>query len=196
MIPCVVLLASWAGAASVGTLAVVPKPVIANRLQLTKAAGLSATVVDIEGLALWNAYWALLGRRTHSSHTVLLVNVGSRTTNLVIAQGPDRLMLVRDLQWGALALEQDRQQEWLGEVGDSLGYARATGGMRTLDAVYVTGGGGNAEAARLLASIVAAPVQCWNPLDYLVCDKQSPAIKHEAGLLLAIAVGLALRQPA
>ncbi len=184
------------GDAMRGLLAVVPKPVMQRRLQLTKAAGLSAVVVDVEALALWNAYWALLGRRTYSSNTVLLVNIGARTTNLVIAQGPDRLMLVRDLQLGALALEQDRAQEWLTEVGDSLGYARATGGLRTLDTAYVTGGGGNAETARLVASILTAPVHCWNPLDYLVCDKQSPTIKHDAGMLLAVAVGLALRQPA
>ena len=81
-------------------------------------------------------------------------------------------------------------------MGDSLGYARATGGLRTLDVVYVTGGGGNDETAQQLTSILTAPVHCWNPLDYLVCDKQSPIIKRDAGMLLAVAVGLALRQPA
>jgi Tfp pilus assembly PilM family ATPase len=187
-------LPSTGGASIRGLLSVVPKSVITARLTLARQAGLQPHVIDVEGLALWNAYWILVGRHAAKPETVLLINVGARTSNLVIAKGPDELMLVRDLQMGAVAISQGQQDDWVTEVRDSLAYARAKGGLRALDQVYVSGGK-TQSLKSLMATVVSVPITWWNPLDHLARDEQSPSIEAAVGPLLAIAVGLALRRP-
>ena len=179
-----------------GLLAVVPKSAVASRLQLAQSAGLKPVVVDVEGLALWNAYWALVGSRDaeRRTSTVLLVNVGAATTNLVIAKGPDELLLVRDLRLGGQALGDGRQVDWFSEIRDSLAYARSKTGLRALDAVYVSGGFA-AQAIDPLQSAMEAPITQWNPLEQLARDEHSPDVDLALGPLLAVAIGLALRQP-
>ena len=127
---------------------------------------------------------------------MLLVNVGSRTTNLVMVKGQDELVLLRDLRLGGTALRAGRQAEWLEEIRDSLAYARAKTGLRNLDAAYLTGGGAAPELAAALLGVTAAPVTFWNPLAGLARDAQSPVVDETVGPLLGIAIGLALRQPA
>ena len=177
-----------------GLLAVVPKELLAERLRAAKAAGLRPFVVDVEGLALWNAFWTLVGSREAQPKTVLLVNVGAQTTNLVIAKGPDQLILVRDLQIGARAMAGGQEREWVTEIRDSLGYARSKGGLRSLEAAYLTGGGSSPAVMTALMSAVMAPVEFWNPLKQIGRDAQSPAVEESVGPLLAVAIGLALRQ--
>ena len=179
-----------------GLLAVVPKALVAARLTPLTAAGLRAAVIDVEGLALWNAYWMLIGRREPAGKVVLLVNVGARTTNLVMVKGQDELALLRDLGLGGTALQAGRQAEWLEEIRDSLAYARAKSGLRNLDAVYLTGGGSEPSLAASLQSLTTAEVTLWNPLANLGRDDKSPAVDESLGPLLAIAIGLALRRPA
>ena len=178
-----------------GLLSVVPKSVVNARLSTAKQAGLRPVLVDVEGLALWNAYWVLVGSQESAPKTVLLLNIGSRTTNVVIAKGPDELILVRDLQLGGSALHNGQEGDWVAEVRDSLGYARAQGGLRSLDAVYVTGGGSGPNVIPLLKTTVPAPLIFWNPLHEVARDTASPSVQETLGPLLAIAIGLALRQP-
>ena len=178
-----------------GLLSVVPKSVVTAKLEPVKAAGLRPGIVDVEALALWNAYWVLAGSADPSPKTVLLANIGAKTTNLVIAKGPDQLMLVRDLQFGGKALQDPGQSaEWVAEVRDSLGYARAQGGLRALEAVYVTGGGSGPTLIPLLKAAVPAPLTFWNPLNHLG-RHDDLVVNDAAGPLLAVAIGLALRQP-
>ena len=184
------------GEAVRGLLAVVPKEVLTERLRQARAAGLRPSVVDVEGLALWNAFWTLVGSRDTQPKTVLLVNVGAKTTNLVIAKGPDELILVRDLQLGAAALSGGQEREWVEEIRDSLGYARSKGGLRSLEAAYLTGGGSSPAVMTALMSTVMVPVEFWNPLKQMGRDADSPAVKDSVGPLLAVAIGLALRKTA
>jgi type IV pilus assembly protein PilM len=184
------------GEALRGLLAVVPKEVLDARLRQAKTAGLRPSVVDVEGLALWNAFWTLVGSRQAPPKTVLLVNVGAKTTNLVIAKGPDELILVRDLQLGAEALSGGQEREWVEEIRDSLGYARSKAGLRSLEAAYLTGGGSGPSVMTALMSTVMVPVEFWNPLQQLTRDADSPAVEESAGPLLAVAIGLALRKTA
>ena len=177
-----------------GLFAVVPKKVLAARVQMVKTGGLRPVLVDVEELALWNAYWLLVGGEEASPKTVLLINIGARTTNLVIAKGPDELILLRHLQLGAQAFGQDQEKDWVAEVRDSLAYARSKGGLRTLDATFVTGGGSSPKAVSLLAPAVAAPVKLWNPLTHVERGPACESMKESTGPLLAIALGLALRQ--
>lgn len=187
-----------------GLLAVVPKEMIAKRIQTIKSLGLKPRVMDVETLALWNAYWMLIGRSQKNSPqspagtappTVLLINIGARTTNLVIVKGRDELILMRDLVLGAQAFQAGGEKDWLEEIRDSLSYARSKGGMRTLNAAYVTGGGGSdPKVLSLLQSLTQASIIHWNPLDQIECDPQDTSLDKTIGPLLTLAIGLALRR--
>lgn len=175
-----------------GLLAVVPKTVLAERMAVAQRIGLRPVAVDVDGLALWNAYWRLVGQPHMSGKTVLLINVGVSTTNLVIAKGPDELLLIRDVRLGSHAITHDHAADWLEELRDSLSYARSNAGLRSIEAVAVTGGGAEA-AIPLVSSVVSGPVRVWNPLDQLPNESESPVVKPSVGPLLAVAIGLALR---
>lgn len=178
-----------------GLLAVVPKSVLMARLHIAKTAGLRPFVVDVEGLALWNAYWTLMASRMPTSQTVLIINIGVHTTNVVIARSPDELLLVRDVQLGAEVVATGRGDDWLTEVCDSLSYARAKVGLRAIDVVAVTGGGSSSQLVSLLRSVLSAPVEVWNPLDQVVWEVPGLVPQRSVGPLLSVAIGLALRQP-
>jgi Tfp pilus assembly PilM family ATPase len=125
----------------------------------------------------------------------MVVDVGARTTTLVIAKLPDALLLAREVQLGAQALAEAGAQDWVAELRDSLVYIRSREGLRGPDVVYMTGGGGSSQACALLQSLVGVPVQRWNPLDQLKRHPASPPVDSAVGPLLPIAIGLALRQP-
>jgi len=179
-----------------GLLAVVPKSLMDERIRLARAAGLRPSIVDVEGLALWNAYWMLCGDETSPGKSVLLVNIGAGTTNVVVAKTPRELVLTRDIQLGAKAIEGDRQQEWVGEVRDSIVYARAAGSLRQLDEVRLTGGGVSPRAQTLIEVMTGAPVTIWNPLEKLNggAAKDQDTADAAAGAQFAVALGLALRR--
>ena len=177
-----------------GVLAVVPKTVIESRLAIARRAGLRPVVIDAEGLALWNA-WLLEPNRPAARQTVLLLNVGARNTNLIIAATPDELVIVRDFQLGAQAIAAGQGHEWVGEIRDSLAYARSRGRFRGVEAAVVSGGGASQDVATLVAKAAGVPATIWNPLEAVRRDARSPQIPESTGPLLAVALGLALRQP-
>ncbi|MBI4167814.1 MAG: pilus assembly protein PilM [Candidatus Aenigmarchaeota archaeon] len=178
-----------------GLLAVVPKKIVSNKVQSAKAAGLVPIVVDVEALALWNAYWLLVGSEGSKSETVLLANIGAQTTNLIIAKEPDELILVRDIERGKESSESSERSDLVSEIHDSLIYARSKFGLRTLDRVYVTGGESSPEMVSSLKSLVRVPIALWNPFDYIKRDPFCAALDHFQGPLFAVAIGLALRRP-
>jgi len=178
-----------------GLLAVAPKADVTARLNAVRAVGASPAVVDVEGLALWNAYWALVGSRQTVHGTALLLNVGARSTNLVIASAPDELLLVRDLRFGGRELEAGAERDWAAEIQDSISYARSRTGLRRLTAAYLTGGSSSSQLVPLLEGAAATPVTLWNPLEHLARDPLCPLVEPSVGPLLAVAIGLALRQP-
>ena len=177
-----------------GVLAVVPKAVLADPVKTGKAAGLEPVVVDVEGLALWNAYWTLVGSRDSQPKTVLLMNVGAEKTNLVIAKGANDLVLVRNFRVNTKVPAPDQQQEWLEEVRASLGYARSNAGLRGMDAAVLTGGGSDPTMVSLLKSMLAVPITLWNPFQQVVREDQAAQVEEAVGPLFAVAIGLALRK--
>lgn len=176
-----------------GLLAVVPKETLAAETRVVHTAGLVPAIVDVKGLALWNAYWTLSGSRNAEPKTTLLINVDAHSTNLTIAKGASELILVRDLHVGAQSPGGIQAGEWVSELRDSLAYARSKSGLRALDAAYVTGGGMSPEILPLLRSVLSVPVEPWDPLDQLVREEGSPAVDPTLGPSLAVAIGLALR---
>ena len=176
-----------------GLCAVIPKKVLATRLEMAKSAGLQPVVVDVEGLALWNAYWVLAGKRGPAAQAVLLLNVGARTTNLVIVRGGNELIFMRDFRLGAQALANGQEREWVTEVRDSLLYARSKAGSWSLGAAYVTGGGSGRVNLAELSRTIGLEAKLWNPLQSLTRKKGSPPVDDAQGPLLTVAIGLALR---
>ena len=175
-----------------GLCAVVPKKELESRLEMAKTAGLQPVVVDVEALALWSAYWTLLGQGEAESKAVLLLNVGARTTNLVVAKGANELILMRDFRLGGV--QDSESREWVTEVRDSLRYAHSKGGGSDLGAAYVTGGGSNPTMVSSLKSTLAVPVTLWNPFEQVVREDRAAQVEEAVGPLFAVAIGLALRR--
>ena len=177
-----------------GLLAVVPKSVMAERVRIAKEAGLKPVVVDVKGLAIWNAYWMLDTGKKSPGQNLLFINIDSDATNLMIAKSPDELILVRDIDLGADALAAGQGNDWISEIRDSLAYARSKSGLRELDVAYMTGGGHSRDALSYLRSVVSVPVSIWNPFDFVSRDPGAD-IEPSLGPHLTAAIGLALRQP-
>ena len=179
-----------------GVCAVVPKKELESRLEIARSAGLQPVVVDVEALALWDAYWTLVGKREAAeSKAVLLLNVGARTTNLVVAKGSSELILMRDFRIGTQASDEKLGREWVTEVRDSLRYAHSKGGASwELGAVYLTGGGSSRVDLPALCKAIGVNVKLWNPLDDLTRETQGPSGEdYSVGPLLTVAIGLGLR---
>lgn len=172
-----------------GVLAVVPKSVINERMRIAENAGIHPAIIDVDGLALWNAYWVLLGSRELAPGPIALVHVGAGTTNIVVIRGSHEIGLLRDVRIGGMGINEGRSREWLDEVRDSLSYARSQGGLRTLYSVYVTGGYA-AQGINLLRPNLNIPVTLWNPLEQM---ESAEPVTQSLGPLLPIAIGLALR---
>ncbi len=185
------MLPSFANDTCRGLLAAVPKSVVSNRIELVQAAGLKPIVVDVEALALWNAYWTLSGRKD-SLKTVLLANIGDETTHVAIVRSPDDLILVREFPMGSGSLQGEELSEWLTDMKDSFSYARSEKGLRALDAAYVTGRQVDPPLLDLLSSVLNCTAKTWNPLDYLPSENPI-GVEKSNGPLFAIAIGLALR---
>ena len=181
-----------------GLCAVIPKNVLSSRMQKVKAAGIRPVVVDVEALAVWNAWWTLAGEKIRQGagsdprkgDAELVINVGARTTNLVIARGGNELILMRDFQMGAQALAQGLEKEWVTEVRDSIRYARSKSSDWELDSVQVTGGGSGRVDLAALSEVAGVAAQVWNPLDHLKSEGKTDV---SIGPMLSVAIGLALR---
>lgn len=75
------------------------KELIERRLDWVRQAGLEAALIDVDALALANAFLAG-GNGRYAAGVRSLINVGAQWTNLIILQG-EAPYLVRDIPWGA-----------------------------------------------------------------------------------------------
>ena len=74
------------------------KELIERRLDWAKRAGVDVALIDVDALALANAFLST-GRAGSAHQTCTLIDVGAQLTNLVIFQG-EIPYLVRDIPWG------------------------------------------------------------------------------------------------
>lgn len=74
------------------------KELIERRMDWAKEAGMGIALLDVDALALANAFMVSAAAGAHN--TCALLNLGSQLTNLVIFQGQTPY-LVRDIPWGA-----------------------------------------------------------------------------------------------
>lgn len=90
------------------------KELIDRRIDAVKRAGLEAGLIDVDALAVANAYLAQDGAKP-SSGTRALINIGAQLTNLVIFQG-EIPYLVRDIPWGGEKFARAVAEQIGGEV--------------------------------------------------------------------------------
>lgn len=185
------------------------KELIERRVDWAKRAGVDVALIDVDALALANAFLST-GRAGGAHQTCTLIDVGAQLTNLVIFQGSIPY-LVRDIPWGGdkfiryaaeqLGLEPSALSAQLGkadappelagalklsvealvtELQLSFDYFENKFGQPP-EAVLVTGG--LSQSAAFLAALqshLTQPVTAWTPVPTI------PAT-------LSVAYGLALR---
>lgn len=105
------------------------KELLERRIDWARRAGVTVNLMDVDALALANAFLEQPGEEKAAEITSALMNVGSLLTNLVIFKGQTPY-LVRDIPWGGerlirhvsenLGVDADviRQQLLKGELGD------------------------------------------------------------------------------
>ena len=172
-----------------GILAVAPRSMITGCVDMLQKAGVRPAIIDIKALALWNAFWKLTPGIAVTHGPVLLINTAHDAIDLIIAQGGQGLFLVRDLEIDVHAT----MSEWLSEIRDSLDYAYSTGGLKKLEAAYITGSGAQESLAEALASAIGLHVPIWNPFHYLQWESHGSNLVFSEGHGMSVAVGLALR---
>lgn len=75
------------------------KDLIAERVSVVQKAGLEPALIDVDALALANAYMQDRSGEAEDQDRTAIINVGSQRTNLVIFKGA-LPFLVRDIPWG------------------------------------------------------------------------------------------------
>lgn len=122
-----------------GLVVAVHKEEVDKRYVLLKSAGFDPVVLDIDTLALANAYIETEG--VGERETVALINIGARFTNLAITHGPRRVF-VRDIATGGDMLSR--------AVSEIYGLDLPMAEKRKKEAMYTPledlGGGGGEEA--------------------------------------------------
>ncbi|MBI4597230.1 MAG: pilus assembly protein PilM [Candidatus Omnitrophica bacterium] len=185
------------------------KELVERRIDWAKRAGVNVSLIDVDALALANAFLEQSNGKP-AEGTSALINVGSLLTNLVVFKGPVPY-LVRDIPWGGERLirhvgeqlgieaEEIRQQLLKGELGAETAEAMKLAAESLVtelqlsfdyfenrfsqppDKVLVTGGlSQSARFIEVLKGLLAQAVQTWAPAENLSGQ-------------FSIAYGLALR---
>ena len=90
------------------------KELLERRLDWAKRAGVTVAVVDVDALALANAFLAK-GNGHTIEHPRALINIGAQLTNLVIFRGTIPY-LIRDIPWGSEKLLRATTEQLGGEA--------------------------------------------------------------------------------
>ena len=178
--------------------AAVPKETVHQHMRTLQEAGLNPIAVDIDCLALANCFLRL--KNLDSDEQVMVLNLGARLISLGIL-GKETLFFVRDISLNlktSLDFQQvsilDRAVE---EIRRSMHYYEGRPGGKKVARVFLTGGGtATPDTTDLFSKALEMPVEKWNPLEALDFnrDKLGYEFKENQGYLLAIAIGLALRE--
>ncbi|TET31072.1 hypothetical protein E3J68_00070 [Candidatus Aerophobetes bacterium] len=176
----------------------VPKEMVQQRMEILQQAGLNPIGIDIDCLALANCFLRL--KNLASEEDVMVLNLGARLINLGIL-GKESLYFVRDISLDLKAplnlkekIMLDRTVE---EIHRSVHYYEGRARGNKVARVFLTGGGTVAsEISDLFSNALGLPVEKWNPLEDLEFDpgKLGYEFKKDKGYLLAIAIGLGLRE--
>jgi len=202
-------------------LAAARKELVNAHLQMLSSMSLVPDVVDLEPLALVNAWEA--ARPTGSSGVIGLIHVGARGTILVFFSG-SQMQFTREIPVGGDAFTQaiaqglqmdpakaeaikcqpgDRLadvraavqaswEEWFSQSRVSFDFYENQFGQR-VERIYLSGGSARlTDLKEKVQESMGLPVEEWNPLANLASDSDPQQMKS-AGPALAIALGLAVR---
>jgi type IV pilus assembly protein PilM len=178
--------------------AAVPKEMVRQRMETLQQAGLNPIAIDIDCLALTNCFLRL--KNLASEEHVMLLNLGARLINLGILS-KDNLHFVRDISLDLGASPDFKEkiivERAVEEIRRSIHYYEGRAGGNKVTRIFLTGGGSVAsEISDLFSKSLGLPVEKWNPLQDLEFNsaKLGPEFKESQGYLLAIAIGLGLRE--
>jgi len=91
------------------------RDLLEQRVACLKQAGLEPALVDVDALALANAFTASANGNAHTG-TQALINIGAQWTNLVILKGGVPY-LVRDIPWGSQKLAHEMAEQLNRDAG-------------------------------------------------------------------------------
>ncbi len=178
--------------------AAVPKEMVSQRMDILQGSGLNPIAVDVDCLALANCFLRL--KNLAPDENVMVLNVGARLISLGIL-GKDNLHFIRDISLKLKATLDFREKGILdkaaGEIGRSIHYYQGKASGKNVTRIFLTGGAAVApEPSDLLSKALQIPVERWNPLENVEfdADKLGAEFGKSQGYLLAIVIGLALRE--
>ncbi len=178
--------------------AAAPKEMVRQRMETLQQAGLNPIGIDIDCLALANCFLRL--KNLASDQHVMVLNLGARLINLGIL-GKESLYFVRDISLDLKAplnlKEKSMLDRTVEEIRRSIHYSEGRARGTKVTRIFLTGGSSVAsEISDLFSNALGLPVEKWNPLEGLEFDpgKVGYEFKKDKGYLLAIAIGLALRE--
>jgi len=130
----------------------------------------------------------------------MLLNLGARLISLAIL-GKESLYFVRDISLDLKApldfKEENMLTRTVEEIHRSIHYYEGRVQGNKVTRVFLTGGGSmTSEISNLFSKALGLPVEKWNPIEDLeyTPGKLAYQFKQSQGYLLAIAIGLGLRQ--
>jgi len=178
--------------------AAVPKDMVRQRMETLQQAGLNPIGIDIDCLALANCFLRL--KNLASEEDAIVLNLGARLINLGIL-GKESLYFVRDISLDLKAPLNLKEKSMLDRVSEeirrSIHYSESRAQGTKVAKIFLTGGGSVAsEISDLFSNALGLPVEKWNPLKGLEFNpgKRGYEFEEVKGYLLAIAIGLALRE--
>jgi len=178
--------------------AAVPKEMVRQRMETLQQAGLNPIAIDTDGLVLANCFLRL--KNLAPQEDVMVLNLGTRLINLVIL-GKESLYFIRDISLGLESPLDLKDKGVLGriieEIGRSIHYHENRGKKNRVAKIFLSGGNApSLETSDSFLKDLGLPVEKWNPLEDIEFDsrKLGSGFTESKGYLLAIAMGLALRE--
>jgi len=176
----------------------VPKEMVSQHMDILRGAGLNPISIDIDCLVLANCF-SKLKNLTPDEH-VMVLNAGARLISLGILSR-DNLYFIRDISLNLKGALDFREKSILdkatGEISRSIRYYQGKAQGKDVARIFLSGSGALApETSDLFSKALEIPVERWNPLENVEFDagKLGAGFKEKQGYVLAIAIGLALRE--
>lgn len=86
------------------------KDFINDRIEVFKKAGLRPYLIDVDSFTIFNSFIKSVSTEERGRKTIMLLNIGSRLTNVVVACG-DTPWMIRDINMGGSNLTQALQEQ-------------------------------------------------------------------------------------